>query len=419
MQPTFKPKNLPLRGPTNSSDMNDMFSSLSYDMQQFLTYLAQVEGQQEINIEVALAEYMATRARTHEAEARNTWDRLLKARAGEALTWVQDFRQTGSLSWGSGANAIGVDRRMRIDTVYGDAILPYNRATNHFFYHDLETDLPIQVPNLTAASTAVSESGAYKVVETDVLNAFNGINASYWKRDVWYTLENDTAEVQCYIQVDIPDSLISQSNMLVVHPFPAGLVDIVNIQYSTSTADPSAVLPGFATAGYNNAGMMRFHFAPLEITKLRVTLRQRTPMEWNGYKMFTYGLQELGLQLVEFDHTTHVSATPYLSNAVLSVIEAPSGFIFDKITDFYSAPYYSTGASPTYIYYHIYADETLVNRLWYSYDDANPSSTNVSVYPTYSTNKLYVLAAAEFDSGNNVSPVLDKFALRATTRASS
>jgi len=159
--------------------------------------------------------------------------------------------------------------------------------------------------------------------------------------------------------------------------------------------------------------MLRYHFAPLEITKLKVTLRQRTPVEWDGYRVFSYGLQELGLQLVEFDHTAYSKIGPYQSNAAVFKVHAPEGFTFEQILDFYCDPYYDTGADHTKIYYHIYVDETLTTEVWNSEDFSNPSSTPIGV-TSHTPSILYVLAAAGFDSTNNVSPVLEKFALRAT-----
>jgi len=413
MQPTFKLRNFPFRGPNFGEDINGMMGDLSRDLHDIYNYLTEVLSNQNTNIEVALYEYYATRARTLEMEAQRNWDNLLKARAGETLNFIQDFRKTDNLTWGSGANTIAEANRLRFDQPYGQLILPYNRVKNHFYSLDVSTGQPIQEPNLTVTTQALDEGTPVSVSETDNKNAFNGINASYWKRTVRFAIENDVSQVTCTLQVDVPASLLTKSNVLVLHPYPAGQVDILNIQYSTTTADPSITLPGFPSGGVNNATMLRYHFAPLEITKLKVTLRQRTPVEWDGYRVFSYGLQELGLQLVEFDHTAYSKIGPYQSNAAVFKVHAPEGFTFEQILDFYCDPYYDTGADHTKIYYHIYVDETLTTEVWNSEDFPNPSSTPIGV-TSHTPSILYVLAAAGFDSTNNVSPVLEKFALRAT-----
>jgi len=259
--------------------------------------------------------------------------------------------------------------------------------------------------------TELDERGG-RVTTGTPRNAFNGQNESFWTRTVSFPIASDVDYVTVQMDVDVPQSFAANANLLTLRPYPEGQIDILEILYSTDATEPSLSLPGFPSVGVNGAKALRYHFAPTSITKLRVKLRQRHGNERDGFKVFTYGLQELDLALVEMDKTNDPSILN--NNAIVWTLDAPANKSFNKITDFLSDPAWDTGGLPTGVFFQVFTDAGLTNKIWDSSVDPHPRVTPVTVSGTIST--LYVVIALKYQTTTQVSPVLEKAGLSYTTK---
>lgn len=166
--------------------------------------------------------------------------------------------------------------------------------------------------------------------------AFNGDNQQYWARRVEFDLDDDITEVQCQLTVVIPNQANSEANVLYVRPFPVGNVDLINLETSASLTDSFEVLDGFESI--NNCPDKRWLFSSQSVQQVRITIRSRNWFEEDGKKVFRYGLQELGLQLIEFDKTYDTSASVSANNSFVTEFTCPEGYVFSGLHAFATNP---------------------------------------------------------------------------------
>jgi len=140
-------------------------------------------------------------------------------------------------------------------------------------------------------------------------------------------------------------------------------------------------------------------------------MRQRHFVNDNGRKTFSYGLQDVNLELLEFDKTAD-QATVTDHNSAVFQVSAPSGYVFNRILRFNSTPDYYKTSGDQEINYQIFDNANLSGAaVWDSATDTAPESSAINLSAS-ATNSIYVVAYLEFDSTNNVSPVLEKFSLQ-------
>ena len=123
-----------------------------------------------------------------------------------------------------------------------------------------------------------------------------------------------------------------------------------------------------------------------------------------GLKTFSYGLQELDLALVEMDKTDDPSFLN--NNAVVWEVATPTAHTFNQITDFFSDPAWDVSGSASGVFFQIFTDAALTNKIWDSFADPDPSSTAVSVAAGIST--LYIVVALKYQTAGELSPVLER-----------
>jgi len=404
----FKPRAFPRRGPTDSDALNAMTGEIGYDLSSIVTEVNALGAEIDRTHLIRFHEMAALRAHTDRLIADRQIRNAYAAAAGDPIITVVDFRGLLGPEFELSYDNIPSERRARVEPLYGQVILPYNNAVNRIYGVRTDTDDVTFLGTVTTTVTGYDQGGT--AVTGTAKNAVNGNNQDYWIRKVKFPVASDVDYVEAEFQVDLPGSYVTQTNMLTLHPFPLGLVDITEIKYSSTTADPSIDLPGFSAV--NCASFQRWHYSAITTTKIKIKLRQRHFIEENGYKVFYLGLQEVLLQLIDFDKTT-VPATPSNGNGILVKIDAPSGYTFNQITRFTSSPAYAVAGSDNGIYYRIYSDSSLTTQQWYSFSDPAPQSTPLDL-SSLGISSIYVLLNLEWNS--NQSPVVENFALKYTVQ---
>lgn len=421
MGTTTQKREAPYRGPTSSQDWNNFQDEVVSDLGALDKRLSDLKSTEEERAKILFSEMEDLRARIDGIQAENDARDLRLAIDGGVITKEQNFRSVKQISYGS----LSTERRMRVDPRYGQVLLPYNRLSHLFFSPNINADGTIDgttiQPNLDITVTPISEDGGPSIVQGTTRRAFDGHNQNYWVRTAEYPIDSDVTEVHVRLTVAVPQSIVDTANLLTIHPYPLGQVDIVGV-WSSDGADPpdaidSNLLPGFVEV--KAASHYRLHFPDQQITHLVIDLKQRRFIEREGLKVFQYGAQEISLQLVEFDQTTE--ATPHAAsvgtlNGVVSRFDAPDGHVWDEIRGFFATPDFPVSGGPTQppVYHRIFTDEDLTDEVWNSFTDTLPQDTPVSlVAPKPSS--LWVLSTARFDASTGKSPVLASVILQADT----
>ena len=393
-------------GPMEAAKINDFFDELFSDNVQIVDFVNREQFDLKRFKETIVTEILTVRERLAELEAAQEMKDEFAADNSTSLVFSADFRDVAKFTTTQFTEA----NRLRVDSTYGQATVPYNEYRSRFHIVDPRTGNVFTPDTLVAVVTTIDEVAGV-LTEGTAKNAFNGQNESFWQRTVTYPLSSDKDAVTCQLDVDVPLQFAQQANVLTVNPFPQGNVDITSILYSTDASIPTTTLPGFPAAGIQNAKATKFYFAPLAITKLRITFRQRRWHERDELKTFVYGAQEVDLALVEFDKTNDPSILN--NNALVVKVDAPSGFLFNTITNFFSDDAWETGATDTGVFFQIYTDASLTAKIWDSFTDPSPLSTPVDAAPS-SVSTLYILVVLKYKTLAQVTPVLERMGFEYT-----
>lgn len=406
--PTLVKRQLRARGPMESAVVNAALDETHADTVQLGDIVNRLLIDADRRDSIVFREILTLRERVAELEALEIVRQRFDADAKGTLEFVTNFRDLSAIS----ASAFNETRRLRVDPLYGQVTVPFNQYRSRFHITDPRSNA-LFVPNTLVTTVTDIDERSGTVTAGTPKNAFNGQNESYWQRDVAFDLASDVDTIEMRLDVEVPLDFAQHANVFTMHPYPLGQVDITNIQYSVDASEPTTRLPGFPTAGVNNAKQLRYVFAPLGITKLRISFRQRNWVERNGQKVFSYGAQEIDLALVEFDKTNEVALKN--NNATVITVTAPTGFQFSQITNFLTDPNWEVAGSPSGIFVELYSDAALTNLQWASLTDTHPRSKPINLNPL-SISTLYLVVGLKYQTSSSVSPVLTRLGLAYTVQ---
>ncbi len=341
-------------------------------------------------------ENMEAKAKVAAIEKQLEMDRRVRARRGERMGKWYDFHDAAGVSWLEDAPA---SRRAAISTQYGQITVPLNAVESRTYALRL-----LSGGVVTPSTVKVTTSGVFDklegdgsvdyeysgtIEETDPRNAVNGNNDQYWRRRIIFDLDSDVSEVETEITVQIPDSANLYANVVYAHPFPVGGVDVTGVWTSPDLTDSFTAISGFTEV--RGARKRRWFIPQQKIAKLKVRLRQRNWFEENGKKVFELGLQELGVQLVEWDKTYAEGATLADNHTIVTRIDADPGLVFWRLYGFYSEPnFLLEPAGSRHVHFIVSTDPEGSNRVWDSDASAAPQSLS-SPIEIGSVGTLYVL----------------------------
>lgn len=405
-------KPLPRRGPIPTNDINAFMNTVPSDL---TTLAAEINALSAEIDRVHLVRYMeslASRTQIDKLYNDRKIRNLFSAAVGDAITTVVDFRGLLGADFEISYTGLAEARRARVEPLYGQVLLPYNHCTNRVYGVDVDSGETVLPSTLEIEVTGYDQGGT--VVAGTKKYAVNGNDQTYWIRKVRFPLESDVDYVEVEYQVNLPTTQTTYVNTISIHPFPVGLVDILELKYSSTTADPTTTVSGFSAV--NCSSYQRYHFADTSMTKVKIKLRQRNFIEEKGFKVFYLGMQEMLLQLVDFDKTANTVSGPLgptAGNGVVIRVDAPTGYTFNQLTRFQSSPTYAVPASDNKIFWRIYAESGLSTLLWSSWTDPAPQDTPIDL-TGQALSSLYVVLTMEWNASNSVSPVVDWFGLKYT-----
>lgn len=181
--------------------------------------------------------------------------------------------------------------RALIDMQHDLISLPYSSFSSSKLYLYDELNAEYIVPN-TLKYEVTPKADNLTIRENDFMDALTPDTFKFWHRQ--YTYFNGLKDqVEASVVIKLPDSIISNRdvNTIYIHPFPLNTMDIVNVEYQLDGGWQT--IPGFAPI--ENAGNVRFSFSPLEMSEIRITLRQRYFVTKGNQNIFHMGIREIGV----------------------------------------------------------------------------------------------------------------------------
>lgn len=181
--------------------------------------------------------------------------------------------------------------RALIDVQHGIVSLPYSSFSSSklYLYDDLNNEYIL--PN-TLKYHVEPKADDITIKENDLIHALTPDNFKFWHRQYTY-FDGLKDYVEAKVQVQLPENIISNRdvNTIYIHPFPLNTLDIVNVEYQLDGGWKT--IPGFTRI--EEAGNVQLNFPPLEMSDIRITLRQRHFIIKGNQNVFHMGLREVGI----------------------------------------------------------------------------------------------------------------------------
>lgn len=316
-----------------------------------------------------------------------SFNRKVTAKQGRRVGLWVDLHDASMISFLEGSSP---SRRAQVSTQFGQATIPMNAVESKAYSVTILGTSGITSMNVIASCTGIFDAGdgvqnyeggleTPTIEQTDLKNAANGSNIEYWRRRVIFDLESDVAEVECEVTFQMPDQSSIQANVLYLHPFPLGTVDITGLWICPDLGQSFVQVPKFEVK--EGAGKTRWFFPTQNVAKVKIRMKQRNWTEENGRKVFEYGLQELGVQLVEWDKTYDAAAGQISDNhAFVTKIEAEPGMRLSKLYGFYATPnYLLEPVGNRHLHFTIAKDAAGSDIIWNSDQSPSPQSLSAPI----------------------------------------
>jgi hypothetical protein len=181
--------------------------------------------------------------------------------------------------------------RALIDTQHDVITMPYSTYSSSKLYIHDDLNQEYTVPN-TLKYDITPKADNLTIKENSLLDAITPDEFTFWHRQYTY-FSGLKDSVEAKISIKLPDNIISNRdvNTIYIHPFPMNTMDIVDVEYQLDGG--WRTIPGFKPI--ENAGNVKFCFSPLEMSEVRITLRQRHFVVKGNQQIFHMGLRDIGI----------------------------------------------------------------------------------------------------------------------------
>lgn len=259
-------------------------------------------------------------------------DRVQALEAAENMVSIYSFSQIDNNAIPAGELTVQTDELLSFDPIYNIVTLPKVDGSSHSKLKFFTASDGQIIPDFFEARISNSLPGVDvpgSIIDgTNVYNSILDRSDKFWKRTV---LSNTTSSygAQMYVYIRIPSEYTGskKTNFIKLLPYPMYGVDILSIEYTTvanptltendnwyplnrdglydGTSSAVGKVPpgGWTSVGTDyilNSGPTGFYFGELDITAIRVAMRQRNYLTENGKYVYTYGLSDLDIRYDKF-----------------------------------------------------------------------------------------------------------------------
>ena len=394
------------RGRLKSLDLNTFMSTLITDLSAFVTEVNSNRSNRVEDLKKIKDEFLSMRGEIMRLRELVDNEQRSNGYFGLRIPHVLSMYDLSKVSFLSAASAAV---RASVSPVYGQATVPVNNVENRFFTLDFRTNEVVPPESLNVSVTGTFDKAlgdglidyeyAGDVDEGDATLAFNGMNTHTWVRTVSFPLESDVDSVECELTVQVPTQSNLVANAIVVHPHPWKDVDITGLYTSSDLGTSFTAVPGFTELlGAEN---VRIFFPDQQVNQIKIRLRQRNWRQENGLKVFRYGMEELALQLIDWDKTYDASKNSASNHTVVYRVDAPPGMVFNTLEAFWSSPDFTLEDSVSrHLHFKIASDANGDTILWNSDTTALPQNQTSGVALGREHSSLYVLSTMNWVSSS-------------------
>jgi len=334
------------RGPTTSEDYNNRIEENYRDLVVLYNRTGGLREDAKSAFSRFIKENMALQDAYNDLESRLT---VLEAAANKL-----SFRSSAQIDvdrFDSTAYEITSGSRCYHDMKYGQIVLPKSSSTSKLRLTTTNGD--DFIPSSFAASAVgvpgtLDDSSISYVQSSDPQYAVLSELGKIWERSVIATNAAPLgAAVDLYIRIPVEFTATDRANALVVDPFPALGCSIESIEYTTASSvnlnDTDSYLPlnyqtlypgdsgavGWLAPGawagdeIIDSGLKTFYFDPINITGLKIRLRQKSYFEEGGKVVYSYGLSNLDLRYDSFND---------MGKTIIRY-DAPAGYTISSVSD--------------------------------------------------------------------------------------
>lgn len=413
VQPSIVRRPVRLRGPFSSEEYNDFQDQVYSD----ILNLSSATNSNYSNLQRALinieSELQYLKRRTAATEESLDYKEYVLGRAGAKIDRFIDFHDTSGIIFPDNLSEL---KRAVFNGQFGEICLPSNAVENRFFNFSLRngqivipSDFRVSVNNtfdkLDGNGFQDYEYGGTVDAGTPD-HAFNGLNESAWIRTVTFPIDSDVEQVECELIAVVPAGVSAQANLVELNCFPEGSVDVIQVSTAPDLTASYVLLDNFVES--YNAIATRYHFSPRDVEQIKIRLRCRNWREINGKKVFMYGIQEVGLQLV--DYTKTVSDDQVFGDSITSIVKitSPRNHAFGSIYRIDPWPnFFLEDASSRHVRLRLSSTPDLNNVFWDSKINQLPQQLgSAGAVSTGASTDIYAIYTLKFvsNSGGYQSP---------------
>jgi hypothetical protein len=399
-----------------SADFNDSQEEIITDIQELTNVVNSLNGKLTRSILILNNENAFLRRQVDALRKQQTYSEQASLLDGSVIHRFIDFSNSEGITF---PNELDDSRSAMLAAEYGEVTLPANSIENKFYVTSLSSNKIVSPPlNISVTSTfdkGLGE-GTTNYERGGTVNpgnpeyAFNGINDLYWVRRVEFPIDSKIDQVECELTVIIPEGSSSNANLLEVVPFPNGSTDVQELAIASDLGTNFIRVDGFEPT--DNFVARRYHFPSTIVDQIKIRLRQRNWIEENGKKVFYYGLQELGLKLVDYDKSYTPGASFGTNNSFIVYIPAPQGTVFRNIKNVTVSPdFLQEDFSKRHIHIRLCSTLDYNNTILWDSDTALAPQKSGS---TINTNSSGIYAFVHMNFVSSTGGVLSPFSVGTT-----
>jgi hypothetical protein len=373
------------RGALTSSDYNDSQEEIITDIQELSNVVNSLNARLTRSTLILNNENAHLRRQVNALREQQDFQEKTSVAFNTVTHRFVDLSNTEGISF---PNGLDDTRSAMLAAEYGEVTLPANSIENKFYTTSLASNKLVTPPlNIVASGTFDKGSGdglvnyekGGKVYAGKTEHAFNGVNDLYWVRKVEFPLDSRVDEVECELTVIVPEGSSSNSNLMDIIPYPNGALDVTELATASDLGNNFIRVDGFEPK--DNLVARRYHFSSTIVDQVKIRLRQRNWVEENGKKVFYYGLQELGLKLVDYDKQFTAGASFGGNNSFIIAIPAVLGTSFKSIYAITGKPnFLAEDFSQRHIHVRLCSSLDYNNNvLWDSDTDLPPQQTTQTI----------------------------------------
>lgn len=400
------------RGQLLSADYNDTHEEIITDIQELSNVVNSLNARLTRSVIILNNENAHLRRQVNALREQQNFVEQSAIKFNSIVHRFVDFSNTEGITF---PNGLDDSRSAMLAAEYGEITLPPNSIENKFYSTSLSSNKLVSPPiSITVVGSFDKGEGdgltnyerGGTVVPGNPEYAVNGINDLYWVRKVEFPIDSRVDQVECEFTVTVPEGSSSNSNLIEIVPFPNGSVDLVELATASDLGNNFIRVSGFEPE--DNLVARRYHFPSAVVDKVKVRLRQRNWVEENGKKVFYYGLQELGLKLVDYDKQYSPGASFGTNNSFIISIPAPQGTIFRSLYNITAKPdFLAEDFNKRHIHVRICGSLDFNNSIIWDSDTMAPPQQTGTPLPT-SVTTLYAFVQLNYvsSSGGILSPFL-------------